>query len=234
MKTKIIALIMLALGTAAGYGQTQWTVRKVDTTTWLRSVIWAGDQFIAVGYKDEWAGNNEGSAIFTSPDGITWTSRNSVGRGFSHIMQWANLLLAFGGNDISTSRDGLDWTVRYSADTSTIYINGIAGSDSMLVAVGGNYRMGGSGIMWISPDGITWTRHAYDTIPKPEISYYLNAVIWADDKFVAVGYAGCVYNSPDGNSWIRRTGGGADIPEFYDILCNGSLFVAIAYGGYSP
>lgn len=204
-------------------GQTQWTVRKVDTTKHLRSILWSGERFVVVGYNGTFD-TGYGDAFFTSPDGISWSYRNSAGRGFPlmAIKCWKNLLLTFGGNDIMTSPNGEEWTVRYAADSAMIYIEDIAGSDSMLVAVGGNYRVGGRGLMLISTDGSIWTSQTYDTLQN-----LLHSITWTGEQFVAAG--DYLYTSPDGLMWTKQRAGGMTHFSFYDLAWTGERIVAVGY-----
>lgn len=113
-------------------------------------VIWAGNQFVAVGHASN---TFSGSPyVITSPDGITWTYR-SIGTSSQvrlYSIAWSgNTFVVVGENVnfnqgfISTSTDAINWTV-----TSTS-----GGRIDRVIWVGNRFVIGGR----TSTDGTTWT-----------------------------------------------------------------------------
>jgi hypothetical protein len=121
--------IFVALGRAGALMTSpdgfNWTQGLTDNTNSFSSVIWVSELdngeggyglFVAVG---EGPGNNR---AMTSPNGIDWTSRETINNSWSSVT-WStelNLLVSvavgFGsGNRVMTSPDGIFWTTRTSA-----------------------------------------------------------------------------------------------------------------------
>ena len=68
-------------------------------------ITYGNSKFIAVGAKE---------AIYTSSDGISWTSRNSVtNRDLNAIIYANNIFMTVGGRTF-TSSDGVTWTQKSS------------------------------------------------------------------------------------------------------------------------
>jgi hypothetical protein len=101
---------LIAVGGLARQGAV-FTFTAPDTTTWtesggdlkkpLRSVIWTGAQFVAVG--------GEGG-VAISPDGVTWSEQRSGG--FQDLLSAAwngSVLVAVGDGVMLTSVDGVRW-----------------------------------------------------------------------------------------------------------------------------
>lgn len=169
---------------------------------------------------------------FTSPDGTTWTERDSdqnetstTGNSWDGSCYSPNLrrivMVKEGGNkQIVTSDDGVAWTSRTSPGGKYF---GVCWSEdlSLFVACGGTY--GSSADIMTSPDGIAWTSRTITASDR------LNAIAWSSDLslFVAVGYSGEVHTSPDGITWTSRTAASAitwnDVIWVDDL----SLFVAV-------
>jgi hypothetical protein len=85
-------------------------------------------------------------------------------------------------------------------------------SNNLFIGVGIN------GSILKSDDGILWTE-----VESPT-NQLLNKVIWADDRFIAVGESD-ILMSIDGDNWIKCNGDNNFILN--DIAWNGSMFVAV-------
>jgi hypothetical protein len=115
---------------------TLWTWRGGPTG--LTSLVWAGSattsagQLVAVG---------TGGVIYTSPDGIAWTSRESglIHHESLYGVTWTGThFVAVGeGGVILTSRNGITWSVRNSGVKEQL--NAVAWSGEKLVAVGNGF-----------------------------------------------------------------------------------------------
>jgi hypothetical protein len=149
-------------------------LRSTDSTSWTvmpslpmwstNGVVFAGNQFVAVGYPRA----DDGAAIFTSPDGITWTPRDS---GTTQALE--DITYAYSGNAvlvtpiyiavgtdgaIVTSSDGVTWTAT-NCDDKTFHtiavVQHTSGSGAQT-----SYRFmalaAGQGTVCYSTDGASW------------------------------------------------------------------------------
>ena len=161
----------------------------------LRGVTYGGasggELFIAVGL----------TTILTSPDGISWTVRDS---GITNSLQsvtyggasGSELFVAVGGQgSILTSPDGITWTTRISGTTNqlnSVTYGGASGRE-LFVAVGNcptdsNDNCSGDGPIITSLDGITWTAQTSGS----QSNFYgiANRTVGSNIFFAAVG--GCL------------------------------------------
>jgi trimeric autotransporter adhesin len=206
-------------------GGTSWAAQISGTGANFAAVTWSGSQYVAVGAS----GLN--GAIYTSPDGSSWTSRYSEpGIMLLRGIVWPGSLFAAvgqgqdGGGAILTSSDGVTWTQNTTA-TAQYPLEAIAASGSQFVAVGDGDGESGSTEVLTSPDGVTWTAQ---TVGGFGANLY--AITWSPQKklFVAVGEAGSIVTSPDGVIWSMQTSHTAF--DLKSVAWSGSLFAAIGAG----
>jgi hypothetical protein len=121
------------------------------------------------------AAMSEGGAILTSPDGVTWTSRNPGIEVNLRGVTYGNgsFVVVGGGGTILTSPDGITWTSRNPG--IPVNLHGVTYGNGSFVAVGGG------GTILTSPDGITWISR------NPETTLDLVEVTYGNGSFVAVG-----------------------------------------------
>lgn len=176
----------------------------------IRDVTWFGNRFIAVGRL------GGGEHIYTSTDGITWTTDyTSYSVHLRGVTTPGNKFAAVGGTDIVTSPDGVNWTVLASGTTNWLY--GVTWSGSQFVATGEN------GTILTSSDGVTWTSRTSGTSNK------LNSVSWSGSLFVTAGSGGTILTSPDGITWTSRTSGTSN--NINSVAWSGTRFVAVGEWG---
>ena len=127
-----------------------WTVRTSPQQSFAwRSVTYGNGLFVAVG--------TAGNQVMTSPDGITWTSRNASHSNTWRSVTYGNGLFVAVSSDggVMTSPDGINWTARsaavISAWQSVTYGNGL------FVAVASATLAAPFSTVMTSPDGINWT-----------------------------------------------------------------------------
>ena len=220
-------LAIIALATVTGLAactsvkKSPWTIRDSGVEESLNGVTYGGPSgreiFVAVGdcsqVIDTCIGNG---TILTSPDGITWTERDSGVEEALNAVTYggasgSELFVAIGrSGTILSSPDGTTWTVRNSEISQTLRAVAYGGASGreLFVAVGGcindaggncTNSNGGSliidiygsmGSILTSPDGITWT------VRDSESTERLNGVTYGNGRFVAVGM--CPVNS-EGN-----------------------------------
>ncbi len=107
---------------------TSLTQQQFDSQT-FDGITWSNSRFVAVGY---------GGTILTSPDGTTWTPRNSGTTQDLYDIDWSGSLFVTVGQNgtILTSPDGTTWTPRNSSTTQDI--TSVACSGTLFVAVESN------------------------------------------------------------------------------------------------
>jgi hypothetical protein len=151
------------------------------TTPSFSRAIYANGLFVVVG---------SGGAVYSSPDGITWTFRNTgvtvSWRGVSHGSGvWVVVGL---GGVIRTSPDLVTWTPRTSGTTSALI--SVTRGPTLFVAVGV------SGVVRTSPNGLDWTARTSPTTVQ------LNSVVWTGNFYIAAGVSGVYITSTDGITWL--------------------------------
>lgn len=128
-----------------------WVTENTGTGTG-NDVIWDG----TIGL---WCvvGDDTGSWIVTSPDGLAWTVRAAAGSNtFNGVATNGTVFVAVGeGGAIETSTDGINWTARTAAGSYVGGFNDIVWTGKVFVAVGD--ATASDGEVQTSPDGITWT-----------------------------------------------------------------------------
>jgi hypothetical protein len=194
-----------------------WTPRFLSpgADIWFYSVAWSGNGFVAAGIDYQ---NNQ-TAIFNSPDGITWTNNHfAVPGGNINAVAWANhQYIAVGkvtGKPlILTSPNGLDWTDR---SPSILFGKGIELND--VTWDGNKYVAVGFGLTATSEEGLNW-------IVNDEISWGATGVVWSGKKLMATGIDG-FYNSTDGLHWTKNF----DVPApLRSIAWSGYQYAAVGF-----
>jgi hypothetical protein len=182
------------------------------------SVTFGNNLFVAVANESE-------NGIMTSPDGITWIPRTSVGSIFT---EWTsvtfgnNLFVAVassGVNRVMTSSDGITWIPRNAAQNNEW--TSVTFGNNLFVAVSST----GDNRVMTSPDGITWT--ARNAAQNNEWT----SVTFGNNLFVAVASSGVnrVMTSPDGITWTARNA--AQNIFWTSVTFGNNLFVAVASSG---
>jgi len=126
-----------------------------------------------------------------------------------------------------TSVDGRDW-VRQQTEMPDSYLEEVALFRGELYAFGhavSNCSRVGSGTVWRSPDGITWTQTA---VLSGAVGHWM-AVVATDDRLIAFSSAtgGSTWLSSDGADWRRPEGGS---PDNYEIAGTLGHTVVVAGG----
>jgi hypothetical protein len=152
-----------------------WTVNfPASYQSYLYSIAYGTSQFVAVG---------TGGGIFSSPDVVTWTKRNSMTtKDLNSVVFSDSLFVAVGaGGTILTSPDDSIWTIRNSNTTNAF--NSITYGNNQFVIVGD------SGRILTSHDAMAWTAQNSGTTKS------LRGLVYADSQFVAVGDSGVILTS---------------------------------------
>jgi hypothetical protein len=144
---------------------------------------------------------NQSSDFLTSPDGITWTSRNMAhGFGLSadlwqHIIWNGTKFCAMGqnGDYSATSSDGITWSVVATGFSS--FVSAYNGNN--LAWGNGRFVVGLRGFVLFSTNGIAWS--------VSTTSCNVLSMVFQDGYFYASSIAGYPYpviRSDDGDTWI--------------------------------
>lgn len=205
-------LFVGTFGGARAYSSDGITWTESTPLNWQAEYVTFGNGlFVAIGFASVLGVPT--SYIFTSPNGITWTSRTpSEAMWFQDISYGNGLFVAIartGTNRIMTSPDGITWTSRTTAITPTF--SGVAYGAGVWVAVC-DTSPGGS--TFTSYDGITWDEQA--------TAFSASTILYADGKFTIGNYY-----SVDGFTWISNT-----IPFTPEAITYGNgYFVAVNDSG---
>jgi hypothetical protein len=201
-------------GTAESWG----TVTSPTTfTNRLSSAVY---MFYAIAYNESnlWVAVGANGILYSSPDGITWTSRTS-GFGTTNIRDVAygnGLWVAVGDTGtLTTSTDGATWTAR-TANMSTNRISAVRYANSIWVAVGQGGGSTNTGGIIYSTDGITWTRKsqtpnvgtAYHSVVYNGTNWIVGATFNASNNYL---YA----SDPSGTWTVGHSGSGDTIYNIY-------------------
>lgn len=197
----------------------------------MTTVTAGGPGVVAVGWvlDNPWDAD---AAVWTSPDGITWSRvahDETLFGGTSYQAMWTVTAggpgLVAMGEDRSRDSDSGDVAVWTSADGNTwarvpydeaVFggpggqeVRSVTSGASGLVAVGGETFEGdaGSAAVWTSRDGVAWDRVPHDeAIFGGSGEQAMQSVTAGGPGYVAVGWDGAVaavWTSPDGRSWSR-------------------------------
>ena len=157
-----------------------WTEVQMPVSATLYKIIWAGNQFVAVGALDPPA---VGAVALTSPDGITWTNHTmNAGVNPTDVAWNGSLFVAVGAGGSATSVDGIIWQQ-----------GGAAAVSAPAVAWNGQTFLAcGMPSCFTSSDGNTWV----GPMKLPGANPSVNGLAWGDNKWVAVGSYSLVLTSP--------------------------------------
>ncbi len=149
----------------------------------LRSVVWTGTQFVAVGIgRTEEYGY---AMIFTSPDGLHWTDRSQMNyhSPLLDVIWTGSQIIAVGPGITVSSTNGINWNV--SEYNKSFSLNAITFSGNTFVGVGDG--------IYISTNAVNWTQ----AVPGNHLDNF-KTVIWSGLNYVAAGqYYNMVMVSPD-------------------------------------
>ena len=167
-----------------------WSLVRPGTGPGLHSVAYGNGVWVVAGKE-----------LYTSSDAATWTPRTIPTTGTVHAATFAagRFVLAGDLGGVLTSSDGTSWTHQSAFGNATV--RGLASGNNQFMAVGERV---GTGVIWSSADGITWTEDASAPVP-------LNAVTFGGGAFTAVGANGFVLQSggPTASLAIRKVPNGS-------------------------
>lgn len=180
----------------------------------LYGIAWNGGLYVAVGSS---------GTILTSLDQKNWLmSYYDSDINFTSVI-WANNQFVVAGKKSSgfpvilNSYDGKKWITTKSIN-NTINVAGLSWSGFRCIVVG----IGSFGTVYGSNDCVNWPTTYFD-------GKYYNAVVWGEDRFVAVGNSGLITTSLDGNTWTTMNSGTTE--RLRDVIYSGTKYVAVGENG---
>ena len=183
---------------------------STDAITWAATTtVFEGSQVIKY-LNNLWlAGGGSNRNLYTSTDGLTWTSRTNPMSSGNMIADFAygnGIYVGSGGNSaaaatIISSTDGITWVTRaqivWASSSSTTGI--IYGSGGFLAFNGNSTALGR---YYVSTDAITWTTRT------PGVSTIWQAATYANGIYMLVSSTGYTVTSTDAITWtVKSTGG---------------------------
>jgi hypothetical protein len=223
---------------------TSWTAATNNTfgsgfNSTILSIAYGASKFVAVGEYGKMAFSSDG-ASWTAVTNNTFTQGN--GGEICVVIYDGDKFVAGGRKvgpisadsrivNIATSTDGENWTAATINDANT-RINAIAynGTDKFVAGSGDRGRL------YSSADGTNWTNLAESASTfanDTSAASYINAIIYENSKFIAVGGRGKMATSADGATWTAvantyfSTQNGTYPPIIYGIAYGNGQFVAV-------
>ncbi len=208
---------------------TTWTRVPHDDAVfrraWVSSVTAGGPRFVAVGTSVVVHGRTRDAAVWTSPDGLTWSRVShdetvfgqaamydvtTGGPGFVAVGFDGPPQTVDGTAAVWTSPDGISWS-RVPHDPTVFepqeWMSSVFAGGPGFVALGSRWHgpaEGSSTVMWTSPDGVTWSRVPLDKAVFGDAE--VSGISAGGPGVVAVGEVGgdaAVWTSADGTTWSR-------------------------------
>ena len=189
----------------------QNSVRSIPTA--CVAIAWNGTVFVALPAAS-------GAICYTSPDGITWTSRTMPASTTWAAVAWNGTVFCAMPNSATnttcaTSPDGITWTAR-TCQSGTW--QGLAWNGTVFCTVS---SVSGTAAQ-TSPDGITWTARTL-----PATASWIG-VMWNGTQFYAWSTTTAGGTSPDGTTWTSRTGPTGNFAgSVYAVAWGNNTYVAI-------
>jgi hypothetical protein len=180
------------LASSRGDGRWSTSRRSGGWGGYLRSLAFVNGKFLALG-GDPGAVGAAQPYLLESADGERWESHDVGGRFMLRRLAYGNRVYVGVGDRgrRSSSADARRW----------LDVEGTRPIETLIdVAFGGGVFVGVGlhGLRMVTEDGRRWADRQ-----TGEEGEHLNAVVWARDRFVAVG-AGVTMTSADGRRWERH------------------------------
>lgn len=185
--------------------------------TWF-TTIGSADHIIKSTNGTTWTLSFIGGSLSTSSNVIAGSTLNPSNNALFKLESTLIACPAAGGLMLASTSTNT-WTV--AADTATGIFNAVAYGAGLYVAVGNG------GIVYTSPDGITWTSRTSGTVTN------LTGIAWSGAEFIAISSTVAI-RSTDGMSWSSAgTNGG--VRMCYSggvfIVFNGSTIIRVSTTG---
>ncbi len=176
--------------------ESQWGVYEAHCLAWIEGrVVAAGAGGIWSGDRDGFEKVHVGSETFTA------------------LIPGSGTLLALSNRETLASENGINWEPVVTKPRRDGNIRDVITTPAGFVAAGD------AGLVWTSPDGETWQRHAVSVVPK------LNALAFGDGVIVGVGTGAA--RSGDGLEWEQALPTQLKQSPLEDVAWGGGRFVAV-------
>lgn len=170
--------------------------------------LYANSKYYLFGYDGTASGG-----IFTSTDGINYQQQ---AKGSTMTVQnafFANgVYMQLGNDGMVVSNNGTVWQYPYGGSFTNVIYDG-----NRYLAVGKN---GNDGFIEGSTDFINWSKVNLNLVPA------LNAIVYGNSKYVAVGNSGTVVTSSDGTNWSVNSTAISDY-KLTSVTYGNGVFVAV-------
>jgi hypothetical protein len=206
-------------------------------TTWTRRLAGDGSVIYQIAYNGTnlWVAVGNAGKLYSSSDGITWTSRTSGTAQTLNDVAYGNGLWVAVGNAgvIITSTDGTTWTARTS-NMSTNAIRSVIYANSLWVAVGDGGGTTNTGGITYSSDGLTWTRKSQSLT----VGAQYNCVTWNGTNWIVGATASTnnyLYATTPSGTWTAALSygtGTAIYALYYDGTRTNFFWASTGIGQY--
>jgi hypothetical protein len=200
------------------YDGNTWTGMggAVNGSGYLYNIIYANNQFIAVGDGDGWPGGdaNANTILAVSANGVTWTRKPISLKTNVRAIAYGNGAYVAGGDGgyvaFSTEANANTWA--NAACTNTVaYISAIAyGSVNNIPTFVYAANTTGSALALSIDNGNNWTLSTNNGYQAPAFRDY-TSIAFGSNTFVAGNSTGNVSVSADGNTWFNYFTGSRQI-----------------------
>lgn len=208
--------------------------RSADGITWVEAAAPSFGQGSAIQHVDSlivydgdlYAGTDSGQ-IWRTSDGTLWTQATPT-PGFNDnitaFATWDGALYANQSDStqggVFSSTDGTDWTnVLTFPEWVNKYTEFLQVFDGRLYSDVGDYNdllaNPGTGAIWSSPDGTTWTQSGTDGFGDPDNTDISGLAVFGGDLYAATfnkTQGAQVWRTSDGTAWTEVAGGGFGDP----------------------
>jgi hypothetical protein len=172
---------------------------------------------------------SSGGKVFTSPDGVTWTTRTVFGTAATYGLSYGNgvWVAVTSSKEIHTSPDGITWTLRFTVPSGFEFSNSWDGKSP--ATEGTNWVIptsnGGQGGVVVSLDnGVTWNHTILNT-SKRTWSAYAEDGLW----LLGMDSSAFYYSTNDGASW--SLGSTPSVGNLYRIAYGNGIYIAACASG---
>ncbi len=216
----------------------------------IDAVTWGQEGYVAIGWT--MCDQSDSARVWRSADGQTW-SRSDIGEVLANSVVYGDFgYVAVGDDGLAggawVSPDGLTWS-QAARDQAVFGGGGNRFTAIADVAYGPNGYVGvgyddfgdfaDKAAVWLSPDGVAWTRVGHDEtvfgpIGDESIWFSMVAVAYGNGRYVAVGEAStesgaAAWVSLDGLSWELVPLDIASRMFVSDVTYGETEFVAVGY-----